>query len=349
MKDFRSDNVAGASQAIIESIIHSNKDSASSYGDDKYTARLISNLENLFEKKVSVYPVSTGTAANAICFASSVPSYGAIFCSKDAHAVVDECNAPEFYTGGAKVIGLNDFKGKITADSLAEAADGIAPHGVHNPQPSLVSLTQATEVGTVYTPKEIESISKVAHDRKMYVHIDGARIANAVVSLNCSWSEITWKAGVDLLSFGATKNGALAAEAAICFRDNLFDDIKFYRKRGGHLFSKMRFLSAQLNAYIEEELWKKNAQNANYMAKKLADGLKALPEVELVYPVEANGVFIRLPEYIVNALYDEGYNFDKWGKKDSNMYRLMTSFNSEIKSVQNLIQSAQLATKKNGI
>ena len=344
--DFRSDNVVGASPKVIEAIVDANDGAVSAYGDDIYTKDLTDRMTALFEKEVVVYPVATGTAANTLSFACTVPPYGAIFCHNEAHVAVDECNGPEFYTGGAKVVGLAGSHGKIQPDQLADAADNIAPHGCHNPQPAAISLTQATEVGTVYKPEEIAALASIAHQRNMIVHIDGARIANAMVYLGRSWADCTWRAGVDVLSFGATKNGVVAAEAVVFFRKELSDRLPFFRKRGGHLFSKMRFLSAQLNAYLENELWRANALHANSMALRLCKGLEVISNVKIVHPVQANGVFAYLPEKLTESLRAEGFAFELWGRPADGVYRLMTAFNTHESSVDRFIEVAQQTCRR---
>ncbi len=231
MNNFLSDNVSGISREILEGLKITNHGSANSYGQDDETKKLEYNINSLFEKKVSVFPVTSGTAANSIAFASCVPPYGAILCSEESHINIDECNAPEFYTSGAKLIKVDSLEGKITNKNLLSKIESIAPHGIHNAQAKLISITQSSELGTVYTLDEIRSIAKIAHDKNLILHMDGARIANAIISLKCSWADITWKAGVDILSFGATKNGAFGAEAIIYFNKNLSKNVEYYRKR----------------------------------------------------------------------------------------------------------------------
>jgi threonine aldolase len=260
---------------------------------------------------------------------------------------VDECGAPEFYTGGAKLVTLSGSTGKINAVDLATVLAHAGAGVVHHVQPAAVSITQATEAGTVYTPDEIRALSEVAKSYGLYLHMDGARFANAVVSLGCSPSEVTWRAGVDVLCFGATKNGAMAAESVVFFNPTLAKTFGYRRKRAGHLFSKMRFLSAQLEAYITKDLWLRNAEHANRMAKKLAQGLVELPEVKLCYPVEVNELFIQLPEAVISGLLADGFQFYRWEGENSTTLRLVTAFNTSEADVDAFIAAARRYSKEN--
>ncbi|MAR79284.1 MAG: low specificity L-threonine aldolase [Rhodospirillaceae bacterium] len=335
MNNFLSDNVSGISREILEGLNKINHGSANSYGEDDQTKKLQNNANSLFEKEVSIFPVTSGTAANSIAFASCVPPYGAILCSQESHINQDECNAPEFYTGGAKLVKVKSSVGKIIDANLSNVIENLAPHGIHNAQPILVSITQSTELGTIYTLDEIRSIAKIAKENNILLHMDGARIANAVTSLNCSWADITWKSGVDILSFGATKNGTFGSEAIIYFNKNLSKNVEYYRKRGGHLISKMRFISSQLNSYIETGIWEKNAKNANEMAKTLEKHLNHIVGVDVVYPVESNSVFVKMPDDLVEKLYNRGFAFGQWGKKAKKIYRIMASFDTNKESIIN--------------
>lgn len=339
--NFCSDNVTGISPEILAAIIAANEGAAMPYGNDEYTGRLQTQFSEIFETDVTVFPVATGSAANAIALSVMAPPYGAVYCHADSHINLDECGAPEFYTGGAKLVSLPGKGGKFTAAdldlTLKKAGAGI----VHHIQPAAVSLTQATEAGTVYTPDEIRAIAEVTRAHNLTLHMDGARFANAIVTLGCTPADITWRAGVDVLSFGATKNGAMAAEAAIFFNRYLAETFQFRRKRGGHLFSKMRFLSAQLEAYITDNLWLQNASNANEMAAKLADGLTSIPGVKLLHPVEANEIFADLPEAVIQGLYANGFQFYRWEGEGSTVVRLVTAFNTREEDVVAFIETAK--------
>ena len=311
------------------------------YGNDEWTQRLAAKLADLFETQVTVFPVATGSAANALILSVLSPPFGAIYCHIDSHINVDECGAPEFYTGGAKLVTLPGTNGKLDAEDLAAALERGWAGVVHHVQPAAVSLTQATEVGTVYQVEEVKAIAQVAHAHGLHLHVDGARFANAIASLGCSPADATWRAGVDVLSFGATKNGAMAAEAVIFFNPDLVKSFTYRRKRGGHLFSKMRFLSAQLEAYITNDLWLKNATHANRMAGKLAQHLATLPNITLRYPVEANELFLCFPEAVIQGLMAEGFQFYRWEGERSNLVRLVTAFNTEEADITNLIEAVK--------
>lgn len=254
--NFCSDNVTGISPEILTALADVNQGAAMPYGEDECTQRLQSKFAQLFETEVTVFPVTTGTAANALALSVIVPPFGAVYCHSSAHINVDECGAPEFYTGGAKLLTIPGINGKLYAQDLknAIALSGIGV--VHHVQPTAISITQSTEAGTVYSIDEVKQIAEVARNHHLSLHMDGARFANAVVSLGCSPADITWRCGVDMLCFGATKNGAMAAEAVIFFNRDLAQTFGYRLKRSGHLMSKMRFLSAQLEAYIQQILTK---------------------------------------------------------------------------------------------
>lgn len=338
--NFCSDNVTGVAPEIMAAINAANSDAAMPYGNDEYTQRLEAKFSELFETAVTVFPVATGSAANSLALSVMTPPFGAIYCHTESHINVDECGAPEFYTGGAKLVTLLGAHGKIRPSDLAEVLAKAGTGVVHHVQPAAVSLTQATEAGTVYTPDEINQIAAVAKECGVGLHMDGARFANAVVSLGCSPADITWRAGVDVLSFGATKNGAMAAEAVVFFNRALAQTFGYRRKRSGHLFSKMRFLSAQLEAYITDNLWLKNAAHANQMAANLAFGLASLPEVNLCHPVEANEIFIQLPEPVIAGMLADGFQFYRWEGENSTIVRLVTAFNTREEDVTALIEAA---------
>ena len=327
---FASDNVTGACPAVLDAILKANDGDRTPYGNDQISTNLQNKFSEIFEKEVIVFPTASGTAANALALSTMTPSFGNIYCHKYSHINTDECGAPEFYTGGAKLINLNGIDGKITAKELDENING--KDIVHHTQPSSVSITQLTETGEAYQLDEIKKISDVAHNHKLNIHMDGARFANALVSLNCTPAEMTWKSGIDALSFGATKNGCLAAEAIIFFKPELVGNLPFLMKRAGHLLSKMSFVSAQLDAYISNDVWLKNARHANAMGKKLSEGLNNHPEIKLAYPTSANEVFVKIPENIIRNLNSEGYtiNDDEWDGKN---VRLVTAWNTDPKDI----------------
>jgi threonine aldolase len=322
--NFMSDNVAGASPEILAALAAANQGPALPYGADTITERVRQRLAEIFEHDVSIFPVATGGAANALALATLVPPWGVVYCHEGAHIHTDECGGPEFFTAGARIAGIASADGKITAAQLRDLLPGDKGF-VHAMQPAAISLTQATEAGTIYQPEEIAAIGEVARAHGLALHMDGARFANALVSLNATPAEITWKAGVDVLSFGATKNGAMAAEALIFFDAGRAEECAFRRKRAGHLLSKMRFLSAQLEAYLADDLWLRNARHANAMASRLADGLASAPGVQLRHPVEANEIFAELPDAAIGALLARGFQFYRW---ESNCIRLVTAFST---------------------
>ncbi|MFQ6016989.1 MAG: threonine aldolase family protein [Kiloniellaceae bacterium] len=339
MVNFCSDNAAGASPEIVAALAAAAHGPALPYGEDDWTRRVEARLAEIFETELAAFPVATGTTANALALSVMVPPFGAVYCHKEAHVNVDECGAPEFFTGGAKLVPLKGAHGKIAAEDLAAATGGAGV--VHHVQPAAVSLSQSTEAGTLYTPDELHAIAEVARARGLGLHVDGARFANALVSLGRSPAEITWKAGVEALSFGATKNGALAAEAVILFKPGLGETFGYRRKRGGHLFSKMRFLSVQLEAYLEGDLWLNNARHANAMAGRLAEGLAELPGVRLSHPVQANEIFARLPEAMIAGLLDKGFRFYRWGPEENSEVRLVASFDTRPEDVEAFLAAAR--------
>ena len=338
--NFASDNVTGVAPEILAAIAAANHGAAASYGEDAITQRLEARLAELFEHEVAVFPVATGTAANALALAALTPPWGAVFCHEHSHIVVDEANAPEFYSGGAKLVALAGAHGKLSAATI----ERLLPGGlgdVHHPQPAAVSLTQASESGTVYRPTEIAAIAEIAHHYGLGVHMDGARFANALAFLGCSPADATWRAGIDALSLGATKNGALAAEAIVFFDPAKAQSLPIRRKRAGHLFSKMRYLSAQLEAYVADGLWLRHAAHANAMAARLARGLAQLPGASLRHPVEANEIFIELPEPVIAGLLAEGARFYRWHGPAATCIRLVTAWNTQEGSVDTMIAAAR--------
>lgn len=345
MTDFRSDNEAPAAPEIMAALAAANTGSAHAYGDDPWTGRLAERFGAAFETELAVWPVATGTAANALALAELAPPWGAVYCHPDAHANADECGAPEFYSGGAKLVGVAGAHGKIDADRLARTLAATGAHGEHEALPSALSLTQATEAGTVYTPDEVAALAAAARRHGLGVHMDGARLGNALARLGCAPADATWRAGVDILSFGATKNGALAAEAVVDFRPGADSTLARRRKRGGHLWSKMRYLSAQLEACLEDGLWLRLAQRANAGAARFAAGLEALPGVALLHPVEANEVFVRAPPDVFAALRAAGFEFHPWPGADD-AFRLVVPWCVEDAEVERFLACAAAAGRR---
>jgi threonine aldolase len=334
--DFRSDNTRGAAPEILAALSAANEGSRTPYGEDAQTEQIEARLKEIFETDLAAFLVTTGTAANALGLAVLTPPWGVIYCHEEAHIAVDECGAPEFYTGGAKLRTLPGADAKISAAQLA----ALLPGGqgvVHHAQPAVISLTQATEAGTCYRPAQVSAIAEVARRHGLRLHMDGARFANALSFLAVSPAEMTWRAGVDVLTFGVSKNGALAAEVVILFDKRLATEFTFRRKRAGHLISKGRLLCAQLDAYLRDGLWLKLARHANAMAQQLSQGLSQLPGVRLVHPTEANEVFVQLPEPVIQALSAAGFQFYRWADDRSTTLRLVATFNTQPSEVAALI------------
>lgn len=334
---FTSDNVTGAAPEIMAALAAANEGPQPSYGADPITARVEERLSALFEREVAVFLVATGTAANSLGLAALTPPWGAVYCHREAHIERDEAGAPEFFTGGAKLVLLPGAHGKITPAALTAGLEEAWTGSVHAVQPAVLSLTQATESGTVYTAEEVAALTAIARGHNMRTQMDGARFANAVAHLGCAPADVTWRAGVDVLSFGATKNGALAAEAVVFFDTDLAKDFGWRRKRGGHLFSKMRFLSAQMDAYLADGLWLRLAAHANAMAQRLAQGLARVPGAALRDPVQANEVFVTLPEPVIEGLEAAGFRFYRW---DGATVRLVTAWNTKAEDVEALVDAA---------
>ena len=318
---FISDNVAAACPEALAAIVEANRlDTA--YDGDQWSQGLNAAFSELFEREVEALWVSTGTAANALALAGLCPPYGRILCHRQAHIEIDECGAPEFYTGGAKLL-LGDGEGaKLTPDTVLALMAGVRDD-VHQAQPAALSITNATEYGCVYTPPETAALGDLCQAHGLGFHIDGARFANAVPSLGCAPADLTWRAGVDTLSFGFTKNGGLCAEALILFDPALARATHFRRKRAGHLLSKGRYLAAQILAMLEDNVWLRNARAANEAAARLAAA--AGPD-RLLYPVEANEIFVRVSAEEAAALRAQGFDFYDWGPDEA---RLVTSWDSD--------------------
>jgi threonine aldolase len=324
---FFSDNAAAAHPKVVEALAAANRiDTA--YDGDEWSRRLDGAFSDLFGTQVRALWVTTGTAANCLALAALCPSYGAVLCHRDAHIENDEAGAPGFFTGGAKLILLEGEGAKISPAAV-EFAIGRIRKDVHQVQPAAVSITNATEYGLAYRASEVAALGKVARQRGLGFHMDGARLANALASTGESLADVTWRAGVDALSFGFVKNGGLSAEALILFRTDLADEIAVRRKRAGHLLSKGRYLAAQLLAMIEGDLWLDNARAANAVAQTLA---QAAPD-RLVYPVEANEIFLKVSADEAAGLRAKGFDFYDWAAGE---IRLVTSWDQQGEAVERL-------------
>ena len=332
---FASDNVSCACPEVMEAVVAANQGIATSYGEDIHTTRLEEKLSDIFEKSVKVFPVITGTVANALALAALTPSYGKVFCHQLSHINTDECGAPEFFTGGAKLVSISSDSGKISAQALEDTIRGAG--NVHSAQPATLSITQSCELGTVYQLDEITSVAAKAQEHALSVHMDGARFANGLIALGVTPAEMTWKAGVDVLSFGGTKNGCLAAEAVVFFNQKHTGAFPFLHKRAGQLVSKMRFISAQLEAYIENDLWLQNARHANTMAARLSQGLSAIDGIELAYPTESNEVFAHLPRHAIEQLGTLGFKVTEGELDETAPPRFVAAWNTRSEEVDALL------------
>ncbi len=324
--NLRSDNEAPAHPAILEALIAANRGSSYAYGEDEYSKSLNKAFSEFFEKQVSVLPVVSGTAANALSLAQLTPPYGSVLCHDQAHIHVDECGAPEFFGGGFKLLPVDCDAGILSVQDTENRLTTFGFHGEHEPVLSTLSISQSTEFGTVYSLDEISELGEFKKRRDLALHMDGARFANALASLGCSPADMTWRRGVDMLSFGATKNGALMAEAVIIFDDKNFPGLPRRRMRGGHLLSKMRYVSAQLLAYIENNLCVALADHSNSMARTLASKLEDMGG-RLEYPVMANEIFVNLSDERAAEL-GEHFEFHAWPGKPG-LYRMVIPWDIE--------------------
>ena len=351
--DFASDNSSGASDRVLAALVAANAGAAMPYGADPWTAAAEKAVQEVFERDCAVFLVPTGTAANALALAALTPPHGAIFCHEEAHIANDECGAPEFYSAGAKLVGLAGAQGRISLESLTRTLARFPRGLVKQVQPSALSITQATECGTLYGLDELDALCAAAHGAGVRVHMDGARFANALARLGCSPARMSWGAGVDVLSFGATKNGTFCCEAVIFFDHALAQDFAFRRKRGGHTLSKGRFLGAQMSAYLQGGHWLDLARHANAMADRLAQGLATCPGVCLPWPCEANEVFAILPRAADGALKAAGALYYHWGNRglptdrapqaDEVFVRLVPSFATKPQEVDRFLEVVRAA------
>jgi len=336
MKNFRSDNEAPVHPDIMQAMIDANQGFSESYGYDDLSQQLTERFQQLFGCWCEVLPLTTGTAANGIATALTTPPFGAMLCHPNSHLNVDECGAPEFFSAGAKLVTVDGDHGKINIDLLSYQLENSGHHGEHESLPSAISLTQCTESGTVYSLSELKAIKNIADKHGLAVHMDGARFGNALSTLGVSAAEATWQSGVDLLSFGATKNGAMMAEALIIFNPAYNKQIKRLRKRAGHLISKMRFIHTQFLAYLNNDLWLNLARHANHQAHMFANSVK--DQVKLLYPVDANEVFCRMPIKQIDYLEQQGFEFHRWPGQDG-VIRLVFSFATDQSDTKQLIDT----------
>lgn len=338
MSLFVSDNVSGACPEVVEAVLQANAGTAASYGDDAWSQDLSTRFAEVFETEVTVFPAVTGTATNALALSALAPNYGKIYCHELSHINTDECGAPEFFTGGAKLIPITGPYGKLTPDLLAARIQGRG--NVHHAQPAAVSIAMPCETGVVYQPDEVAALTATAREYGLRVHMDGARFANALVSTGASPAEATWKAGVDVLCFGGTKNGCFAAEAVVFFEKDIAASFEYLHKRSGQLLSKMRFVTAQLLGYLIDDVWLRNARNANAMAAHISDGLSELPGLSLAYPTQANEVFVRIPSEIAEGVRVEGFQVNE-DELDGSAARFVAAWNTEPQEVDQLLDAVR--------
>jgi threonine aldolase len=313
MLEFRSDNCGRAAPEIVEALVRANQGNAIGYGADDLTLKLNETLSTLFETSVRVFPIPTGTGANALALAATGTPFGAVYCSPEAHINTSECNAVGFFGSGLKVTPIGGIHGKVCPESLEIHLNNAGFGQAHKSQPVAVNLVQATDLGAVYSVDEISRISALAHGKNLTVHMDGARFANALAYLGCSPAEMTWKAGIDILSLGVTKNGGLLSDAIVVFNPEIAENIGFHLRRGGMIWSKMRFASAQVLAYVENDLWLKLARQSNAAAQRLATGIQSKPGARLIAPVEANELFVEMSAKALDHLAQDGVLYYRRG------------------------------------
>lgn len=331
-RSFASDNNAGVHPKILQAIERANRGHVIAYGDDVYTEAAVKSFREQLGSDIDVYFVFSGTGANVLGLKAITEPFHAIICADTAHINVDECGAPERFTG-CKLLTIPTADGKLRPELIKPHLHGIGVE--HHVQPRVISISQSTEMGTVYTPEEIKTLADFAHQHNLLLHVDGARIANAAVSLKAKLRELTTDAGVDILSFGGTKNGMMYGEAVVLFNKNRTPQFKYIRKQGSHLASKMRFISAQFSALMTNDLWRKNATNANRMARLLATELAQIPGIELTQKVEANGVFAIIPKRFIPLLQAQSF-FYVWNEEISEA-RFMTSWDTTEQDVSGFV------------
>lgn len=339
--EFASDNTAPICPEVWDALAKANRAAAASYGEDEWTARLRERVRDLFEADCESFLVFNGTAANALALAQLCQPFHSIVCHERAHIETDECGAPEFFSGSKLLVARGD-QGKIDIGE-AQSVVGRQPE-LHAQKPRVISLAQATELGTVYQRHEIRALSELALERSLFIHMDGARFANAVASLDCAPKEISWQSGVDVLCFGGTKNGLAAGELVVFFKKELAREFDYRIKQAGQLGSKMRFLAAGWLALLENDLWLRNAEQANAAARRLAEKLRGLTNISILFPVEANAIFVRLEERIAHALQTAGWHFYRFIEPD--VYRFMCSWATSERATEDLVAEVKRAWKR---
>ena len=341
-KNFASDNIAPVCPEVMAALSRVNEGSAPAYGEDSETQRLSTCMEECFGAPVWVFPVATGTAANSLALSAATAPFGAVICDQSAHIANDEGGAPEFFMHGARLMPLPSSDGRMDPVALDRALIANAGGGVHTSPIQTLSLTQSTEWGTIYTLDHLKALTTRAREAGLATHLDGARLGNAIAALGCAPADVTWKAGFDMVSFGGTKNGAMAAEAVLIFREDLAQNFSRRIKRSGHLWSKQRYLSAQLVALLENGLWLRHAAHANTMAQRLAHGLRRHPAASLPFEVQSDEVFVVLPERTVEELEAQGFEFYRWATPpgiEGVLIRFVTCWATEARDVDHLLDA----------
>lgn len=339
--NFKSDNMCPVSEDIINAIHKANHGTQNSYGADEYSLEMQTKFSKIFEKNVKIFLVSTGTAANSLALSTLVKPYELIACHKNSHINTDECGAPILFTGGANLLLIEGKNGKIDTENLSQQLEATFALKPRKQKPGCISITQATEQGTVYSINELQSIAKIAKHYKLPIHMDGARFANSLITLGCTAAEATWKSGIDVMSFGGTKNGCLNAEAIIFFNEEYSQNFEYLHKRAGQTISKTRFFASQFIAYFEKNLWLNNATIANEMAKMLKSVFEKA-KIKIAYPVEANEIFCIMNDKLATHMTNSGCNFYPWSSSDYKMYRFVTSCfttKNEIESVKQCLEN----------
>jgi threonine aldolase len=339
LRSFASDNNAGVHPEVLEAIARANQGHVVAYGADPYTRSAVRKFEEHFGDDIAVFFTFNGTGANVLSLQSLTRSFNSILCSASAHIYTDECGAPEKHTGG-KLIPLPHRDGKLTVEAIRHAYHGIGDE--HHSQPRVISITQSTEMGTAYQPEEVRALAQFAHEHGMFLHMDGARIANAAASLGQTLRQATRDLGVDALSFGGTKNGILGGEAVVFFQKNLGADFLYLRKQSMQLASKMRFIAVQFEALLTDDLWRRGAQRANQMARLLEQEVRSIPQVRIVWPVHANGVFAQIPRHSIEKI-KRHYFFYVWDEEES-IVRWMCSFDTTEEDVREFAKVVAEAT-----
>jgi len=339
--EFRSDNCGRAAPELIQALVSANEGSVLGYGGDELTNQLHTRLSELFEHPVKVFPVPTGTGANALALAAVGSPFGAVYCSPEAHINTSECNATSFFGSGLKVTPVHGIDGKIDPLALDAAISTAGKGQAHKNQPEAINLVQATDMGAVYSVSEVAEISRVARAHGLTVHMDGARFANAIATLGCTPAELTWKAGVDILSFGVTKNGGLLTDAIVVFNPDVAIKMGFHLRRAGMIWSKMRFASAQVLAYVQDDLWLRLARQSNAAALAIAQGISNLEGVRLLAPVQANELFVEMDRKAVDALIAQGVLFYR---RAPNMFRLVCRWDTTTEETTRLIALIEQST-----